>query len=355
VKKTSRFILAGAILFFVLGLTWGILSSHPSILNRSGDKHSNELTVLCPKSWMPPSVIDEIAKRLNMSVVQLTFESWSEFVRLVANTQGRADIICFHSFIARDMINSKFLDHSQYKGLARFNNVSVDFLKMPFDPDFEFSAPIFWGVNGFVIKEGLPTTWKSVWPSQDSKISLLYPDLELLWRMGMSGLASNGEEEESEDDSAHLLSFVKIFSKSLGGLAGNRTDISNEELKRFQYIQLSSGPAAIFLANHPTWKYWLPKDGVSLWLAMVGIGSQSRLKPEARKFIDELLNPETALILHRMHGHGLVQGSLGSEDHVLPMQRASYLREIPLEMIRFPDLSIEVLPRWERMVSEIHH
>jgi spermidine/putrescine-binding protein len=341
----SKIIISTAIAFFILGLGWGIWSNR---LNMTG---GGSLIVLCPKTWLPPETTEDISRRLKLRIVQLDFDSWSEFVRLAANTQGKADVICFHSFLARDLIQSKFLEKAQLKNLSHFGDVSVDFLNLPFDPDFDYSAPLFWGVNGFVTKDTQATTWKSAWPSQGSKMSLLYPDLELLWRMRQSGLEMH-EEDEAEETAKKLSAFVQSFFKTLSDVSTNRPDPTPEELAKFQYIQLSSGPAAIFLKGHQDWHYWMPTDGVSLWFGMVGIGSQSHAKSQAREFINELLKPERALALHKSLNHAVIQSSLDGDDSLLPMQKASFIRQIPLDRVRFPDLSLEVLPRWEHLISE---
>jgi len=312
---------------------------------------NGSLIVLCPKTWLPPETTEDISRQLKLRIVQLDFDSWAEFVRLAANTQGKADVICFHSFLARDLIQSKFLEKSDLKNLSRFRHVSVDFLKLPFDPGFDYSVPLFWGVNGFVTKDPQATSWKAAWPAQGSKMSLLYPDLELLWRMRQSGLELH-EEDEAEETAKKLSAFVQAFFKTLSDVSTNRPDPTPTELAKFQYIQLSSGPASEFLKTHPDWHYWLPTDGVSLWFGMAGVGAQSRAKSQAREFINELLKPERALALHKVLNHGVVQSSLDGDDSLLPMQRAKYIREIPLDRVRFPDLSLEILPRWEHLISE---
>lgn len=345
---TKRWALTGALIFFGLGLGWGILSSRGFSIRGSG----TPLTIICPKSWLPPAIAEDIARDLKVRVVQMDFKTWSEFVRLIANTQGGADIICYHSFLAKDLIQSKFLDRVGYQSLPHFSHISVDFSKLPFDPDFSYGAPLFWGVNGFVVKDSTPGSWKAIWPSQGQKMSLLFPDIELLWRMSLSGLEIGEEVSERPDEARKFQSFVQNFFQMLSDVSTNRPELSPEELKKFQYIQLSSGPASVFLKNHSDWKYWLPTDGVSLWFGMVGIGSKSRNKVVARNFIDGLLRPENALLLHKMLNHGVVQALLDGAEHVQPMQKAQYLRDIPLDRVRFPNLSLEILPRWERLVTE---
>jgi spermidine/putrescine transport system substrate-binding protein len=348
VRFVNRWALTGALLFFALGVSWGVLSARGLPFTSKGQK--TPLTVICPKAWLPPAVAEEISHNLKTKIVQLDFQSWSEFVRLIANTQGEADVICFHSFLAKDLIQSKFLERAQFQSLDSFRYVSVDFLKLPFDPEFDFSVPLFWGVNGFVVRDNNLTTWKNAWPALGQKMSLLFPDLELLWRMNISGLELT--EEDAGDASRKLQSFVQSFSHSLSGLSANRPELSDDDLKKFQIIQLSSGPAALFLKSHPDWKYWLPTDGVSLWFGMAGIGSKSKMKPLARRFVDELMDPSQALTLHRMLGHGVVQAALDNNDQILPMQKARYLREVPLDRVRFPNLMLEILPHWEHLVSE---
>lgn len=332
--------------FFVLGLGWGIYS------NRYNGGSKGELVILCPKAWLPPEITEGVSRSLKVRIVQLDFDSWSAFERLLANTQGKADVICFHSFLARDLIQSHFLDKAQFQSLSRFRQVSVDFLKVPFDPQFDFSVPLFWGVNGFAVKDTSAATWKAAWPAQGHKMSLLYPDLELLARMKQSGLEVHDDEEESDDDSKKVAVFVDGFLKNLSDISAGRLDSKPEDLAKFQYIQMSSGPASLFLKDHPDWKYWLPADGVNLWFGMAGIGENSRHKSLAREFINELLKPERALALNKVLHHGLVQSAFDSDEHILPMQKARYIREIPLDRVRFPDLTMEILPRWERLISE---
>lgn len=345
----NRWVIFGVIAFFTLGVGWGFYSSRHSLLE--GQKST--LTLICPKAWLAGSIAEDIGRDLKVEIKQLDYENSADFVHWMANAQGSADVICFHSFLAKDLIQSKFIDRADLKSLPSAQQISVDFNDLPFDPDFSFTLPLFWGVNGFVVREGSANTWKSIWSATGIKMALLFPDLELLWRMGLAGLELH--EDEVEDEGRKLQGFVGTFMKSVTSLSSNRSEVSPENLKKLDYMQLSSGPAAVFLKSHPEWKYWLPPDGVSLWFGLVGVGANSENRVLAKQFIDRLIGPDAALAIHRMTNHGVVQASLDGSDQILPMQKARYIREVPLDRIRFPALSMEILPRWERLVTEAKH
>lgn len=347
-SRWSKVIILSSLLFFALGVAWGL---SPFLRNFGVPIRPLQLSVICPKKWIPAATIQRAAKKLNVTADVMDFSSWSEFVRLVANSQGHADVICFHSFLAKDLIASNFLDGWDYSKLSNYKNISVDFRDVKFDPQFHHTLPLFWGVNGFVIKKNVKAqNWSDIWPQKGDRLSLLYPNLELLWRMSLSGL--DMDEWEKKDGMKHVERFVHGFFHDLSSTVTGRQQIADKDLSRYDIIQMANGPAADFLKKHDDWSYWIPSDGVSFWMGLAAVGRNSHHKTEARLFINELLDPQSALDTHKALGYSVVQSSLDASSDLLPMQRSSDLRDIPLDRLRFPNVPLEIVPRWEHLVAD---
>lgn len=335
-------------LFFVIGLAWGIWSARHQ---RHVLAETPALRILCGEDWLSEATLNQFSRENGTPIQLYTYARPSEFLRQMANADGRIDVICTSSFLLKSLIQSHWILKTNFSELAHIQSISVDFLHLPFDPTTEYSVPLFWNLYGFFGKGPAPTnTWKQTW--QSKRVTLWGEELNILFAMTRSGVKV--EERLLEEENKTLENDIRQFaSRAVQILKPTPSPIVAEALMgKADWIMLPLGRVARLLGANSPYNFWLPEDGGAVEVGLLAVGAKSE-KPElAKKLIDSLLSTEHALETHRRLGSGVVHATLNGVPSIAPMQRAEALRHFPLNRFSFPDLSVEALPRFQKIYDE---
>lgn len=338
--------------FFLFGIGWGMWSAKSQ---RQAMAEATPLRVLCADNWISEAVLNQFSRDHNTRVKLYTYARPSEFLRQMANSDGKIDVICTSSLLLKSLIQSHWVLKTDFTELSNLQLVSVDFLHLPFDHNSEYSVPLFWNLYGFFGKtqsaSALATnTWKQTW--QTKRVTLWGEELNLLFAMTRSGVKV--EERLLDDQSKGLEEDIHSFvARAAQILKPDPAPIVAEALvAKTDWIMLPLGRVARLLGNNSPYRFWLPDDGGAVEVGLLTIGSKSEQVPLAKELINALLSTEHALEVHRRLGGGVVHSTLNSMSSIAPLQRAEALRTFPLNRFSFPDLSVEALPRFQKIYDE---
>jgi spermidine/putrescine transport system substrate-binding protein len=333
-----------AAVFFCGGILWGLFGG----LGLLGPSRApTSLTLICKDEWIPKETLHEIEGKLRVHIQKTSFSDWSEYARLLANAQGSFDLLCTHSFLARDLAQSHWLDASSYAGLPAYKGLAAEFKDLPFDPLQKYFLPLGWRINGFVFKAGskFPHTWKALWPAEGKKLSMNHPDLELYARMQDENLEMDPEKQGRYNRNPEEM--VRKFIRNLGSIHHPEKPLS-EEVFESRPIYQTTNAQTLYLKE----RLEALEDGVNVWFLLIGVGSQSTHKELARKVINELLSTKASNQLRIQSGFAHVLTHFNDQKEVPALMKATALREFPLRSLRFPDISLDGLPQWESLVSK---
>ena len=336
-----------AVGFFAFGTLWGFYGA-PLRLSGNG----TTLTLVCKEDWLSKETVQRVERRLGVKIEKTSFNSWAEYLGLLANSQGHFDLVCTHSFLAKDLLSSQWIDKFDYKSLEAYRGIAPEFRSLPFDPEQSFYVPIGWLINGFATEKDsrLNLSWKSLWPGQGKKLSLSYPDLELYVRMRMDDFEIDPEKQgrynrEPESEAARFL-------RTLGSVHSPTRKLDSEMLKIHEVLQVTNSQLSR-MENKSKLNYTALADGTNIWFLLVGVGSQSAHKELAREVVEELLSPRTSEELRILNGFAHILSHFNDAPQVPTEMKATFMREFPLRSIRFPDLDLEGLPQWETMTNKL--
>lgn len=336
-----------AVGFFAFGTLWGFFGG-PLRLSGNG----TTLTLICKEEWLSKETVKRVERHLGVKIEKTSFKDWAEYLGLLANSQGHFDLVCTHSFLAKDLIASQWVDQFDYKTLEAYRGVAPEFRSLPFDPNQNFYVPLGWLINGFATAKDskLNLSWKSLWPAQGKKLSLSYPDLELYVRMRMDDFELDPEKQgrynrDPESEAAR-------FMRTLGAVHSPADKLDLDRLKNQEVFQATNAQLAR-MENKAGFNYTSLADGTNLWFLLVGVGSQSAHKELAREVVEELLSPKTSEDLRVLSGFAHVLAHFNDAPQVPTEMKATFIRKFPLRSIRFPDLDLEGLPQWESMTGKI--
>lgn len=312
------------------------------------------LRVLCADNWISDSVVKDFSRKHNIPVEVFTYTRPSEFLRQMANADGKIDVVCTSSLLLKSLIQSHWILKTDYASLPNMQTIAVDFLHLPFDPNSEYSVPLYWNLYGFFGKPApgpaQTNTWKHTW--QNKRVTLWGEELNILFAMTRSGV--NVEDGLVGEQNKGLEEGIRQFAaRAAQILTPDSTPIVAEALvSKTDWIMLPVGRVARLLGENSPYKFWLPDDGGTVEVALLATGSKSERPELARKLINELISTEHALEVHRRVGASVVHSTLNNVSSIAPLQRADSLRDFPLNRFTFPDLSLESLPRFQKIYDE---
>lgn len=310
------------------------------------------LRVLCAENWLSEEVLNEFSREHKIPIDLYTYSRPSEFLRQMANSDGRVDVICASSFLLKSLVQSHWLQKITFEDLPNLQLVSVDFRHLPYDPHGEFAVPLFWNLYGFFGKgQGANGTWKQVW--QSKRVTLWGEELNLLHSMTRSGVKVE-ERLEAEEESKGLEDDIRQFAgRAAEILKPNLTPVSAEALvSHADWVLLPLGRVARLLGDKSPYQFWLPDDGGAVEVGLLAVGSKAEQVELAKLLIGQLLSNEHALDVHKRLNTGVVHSTLDKLNSVAPLQRASALRQFPLNRFEFPNLSVEALPRFQKIYDQ---
>lgn len=333
---------------FAAGLAWGFWSHKRQQRSIS---QNPPLRVLCAENWLPDAVLKEFSAKHKVSIQQFTYADPSEFLRQMANADGKIDLVCTSSLLLKSLVASQWIKKFDYGSLENSKYISVDFLHLPYDPDSQYSVPIYWNLYGFFGKgEGQSASWKQT--LQSKKVSLWGDDLNVLNMLSQSGVRI--EERLQDSESKSLESDLRKFMQSIAQIYEPTSNaIAAESItSKVDWIQIPLSHVARLVGETSPYKFWLPTDGGTIEVGLYAVGAKSEHPETALKLINHLIASEEALDLHKRLGGGVVHMSLNHLDSIAPLQKAEALRRFPLTRYTFPDLSVDAIPRFQKFFAE---
>jgi spermidine/putrescine transport system substrate-binding protein len=337
-----------AFAFFLLGSAWGFWSDGQRKLALA---QSPPVRVLCADNWIPDSVLKEYSARRNVSIQQWTYSNPSEFLRQMANADGKVDVICTSSLLLRSLINSRWVKKMPFGDLENAKYISVDFLHLPYDPASEYSLPAFWNLYGFFGK-GEAQTASAKQTLQSKKVTLWGDELNVLNLLARSGVKIEERLQDSETKS--LETEVRKFLHGAAGIYHpTAAAISGEAVTRgVDWILLPLSQVSRLIGDSSPYRFWLPSDGGTVDVGLFAIGERSEHAEIAMDLINFLTSSEQALEMHKRMGAGVVHTSLNHLESIAPLQKAEALRRFPLTRYIFPEVNVEAIPRFQKFFNE---
>lgn len=338
--------------FFAGGLGFGVWSKNRAKLELA---RSVPLRVLCAENWLSNDALERFSHEHNVRIQQWTYKSPSEFLRQMANADGNVDVICTSSLLLRSLVRSHWIKKMDYQALSNKKLISVDFSQLPYDPQNEYSVPLFWNVFGFFGRGEAPDmTWKQIWTAK--KLALWGDELnvlELMNRLGVNIEQRLSEEENSKEGKA-LDEEIKRFTKNAVHFIKPQPRALDAEalLQKAEWAEVPVARVASMLAGDKELNFWLPSDGATVELGVLAIGEHAQQSGLAFNLINELLSTENAMGIHERINAGVVHASLENINSISDLQKPKALRKFPLNRLQFPDLNVEALPRFQKIYDE---
>ena len=261
-----------------------------------GLKKGRTLYYFTWSDYVSPDLIAEFERQASAKVVVDTFSSNEE---LLAKLQGGAtgyDVAAPSDFMVSIMVRQGLLAELALEQIPNATLLAEQLQRLPFDPDNRYSIPYLWGTVGIGYDSNVisppPESWTVLWdPRFKGRISMLNDQREVF---GVA-LRVIGQSLNSRDPTVIGQAKAKLLSQK--PLVKTYTSESYDQLLISGEVALAhgwGGAIARAMAERPSIKYVVPKEGGTIWADCLVVLKTSRNRDLAMRFINYLLDPVVA-------------------------------------------------------------
>lgn len=282
--------------FFLIALVAFVLA-YGVVRSRKKDSQPivRELNLYAMSDYIPEVVTKEFETKFHARV---RYDNFSNNEELLAKLQAGAsgyDIIIPSDYMVTALVANNLLSRLDLTKIPNIKNLSSDFRNLPFDVSGDYSIPYMWGTTGLVYNSKFvkdpPESWDLLFKAEyKGRISVLEDAREAIGiTMRKLGFSGNSVEKDQIAKAQSLLSKLKpnirIFT------ADPKQHLQSEDV---WIAQVYSGDAKISAVTKPELKYFVPKEGATLWIDNMAIPTGAANKDLAYEFINFILEPVIA-------------------------------------------------------------
>ena len=228
---------------------------------------SKELNLFVWTEYIPIEWKECFEKVYGIKVNHDEYSSNEEMYAKLSAGATTYDLILPTDYIVELMVSQGMLQKWDHSKLAMLNNISPDFLNLPFDPGNEYTIPYMAGTDAIIYHTDRvatpPASWADLWkPEYAGRLVLLDdPRVVIGFTLLTLGYDLNTKDpvqlEEAKEKLQELVPNVKLFdsdSPKTALIAGD-VDLGN----------VWNGEAFTAQQEDPAFQYVFPSEGTILW------------------------------------------------------------------------------------------
>lgn len=283
--------------------------------------------------YVGPEIIQEFERREQASVVIDTFSSNEELLAKLQSGATGYDVAVPSDFMVAIMIQQGLLSELDQQEMPNAALLEPHLQDLHFDPERRFSVPYLWGTVGIGYDSAViptaPDSWSILWdPRYRGRISMLNDQREVFGAV----LRSMGQSMNSTD--AQVIEMAKEQLLRQKPLVKTYTSDHYDQLLASGEVVLAhgwGGPMARAMAERPSIRYVVPKEGATLWADCLVVLKTAPQKRLAMRFINFLMEPEIAArTSERLR---FASASRGAKEHVSASTRDNPAIYPPLDQL----------------------
>ena len=265
---------------------------------RGGTSSSKTVRLIAWSGYFSDNILAEFTKKTGIKV-ELSYISSNEelFSKLKAGAGGY-DLIMPSDYMVEQMSKLNMLKPLNNELLPHRVHLEDYYLHLPYDPGLKYTVPFVRGTTGIAIntervkvpEEGV--TWDFLFNSSDPTHTSFLDDMREVFAAALfkAGKSPNSKDESTLQEARQLIAQTKtriaLFSSEPLPLL-LRGDITIAHAFSTHGIQAG--------LTNPKIKYFLPKEGNTVWTDNFAIPVNTAHTQEAHQFIDYFLDPTNAL------------------------------------------------------------
>ncbi len=291
----SRLPRMGAFLLFLLGVA-GSFSACGQASDGNLPESRPVLHYFTWSDYVGPEIIRDFEQREHVKVVVDTFSSNEELLAKLQSGATGYDVAVPSDFMVAIMIQQGLLSELDHQEMPNASLLEPHLQSLHFDPERRYSVPYLWGTVGIGYDSAViltpPDSWSILWdPRYKGRISMLNDQREVFGAVLRSlGKSMNNTDpmviEAAKERLLRQKPLVKIYT----------SDHYDQLLASGEVVLAHGwgGPMARAMAERPSIRYVVPKEGATLWADCLVVLQTAPQKQLAMRFINFLMEPEIA-------------------------------------------------------------
>jgi spermidine/putrescine transport system substrate-binding protein len=246
--------------------------------------------------YIGEELIKEFERQHDVRVVVDTFGSNEELLAKLQSGATGYDVTVPSDFMVSIMAKQGLLAELDLTKVPNARLLTDRLQRIPADPDHRYSLPYLWGTVGIGYNsEAIPVppqSWDVLWdPRYKGKISMLNDERELFGAaLRATGHSINARDAQAIDAAKAKLISQKPLVKTYTSERYDQMLVSGEVILAHGW----GGAVARAMAERPSIRYVVPKEGGTVWADCLVILKSSRQPDLAMAFINYLLDPSVA-------------------------------------------------------------
>ncbi len=266
--------------------------------NGPAKEQVSELNLFAMSDYFPEEVLREFEQKYN---AKIRYDNFSNNEELLAKLQAGAsgyDVIVPSDYMVTALMANHLLLPLDFSRIPNVKNLGEEFRHLPYDEKGEYSVPYMWGTTGIAYNSKFVKNPQESWDllfkaEYKGRISVLEDAREAMGiamrKLGYSGNSTAKEQiQKAQEIFSGLKPSIRIFTSD------PKQHLASEDV---WIAQVYSGDAMISAKTKPEIKYFVPKEGATLWIDNLAIPSGARNQFVAHEFINFILEPRIAKIL----------------------------------------------------------
>lgn len=278
----------------VLALLLGLAACQPA--PDDGPTKTPTLHYFTWSDYADRELLAGFEREAGVKIVTDTFGSNEELLAKLQSGAGGYDVAVPSDFMVTIMARLDLLAELDLAKIPNVRSLADRLRHLPFDPESRLAIPYLWGTVGIGYDSAVvpvpPDSWAVLWDSRyKGRISMLNDQRELFGAaLRVLGQSMNATEAEVIRRAQARLASQKPLVKTY-------TSDTYAQLLAAGDVVLAhgwGGAVARAMAERPSIKYVIPKEGGTVWADCLVVLKASRQKDLAMRFINYLLDREVA-------------------------------------------------------------
>ncbi|ADL52562.1 extracellular solute-binding protein [Clostridium cellulovorans] len=344
-----------AIAVTITGTWYGIFKV--AKFTEGSETEQQVLNVFNWSEYLPQSVIEEFENTYNIKVNYSTFSSNEEMLAKLMAGGNEYDLAVASDFMVEILKKQNLIEEIDKSNIENIDNLSKQFMHLPFDPDNKYSLPYMWlaGIIAYdssKVPEGTITSYADLWkPELENSLCVLDDERAIIGiTLKKLGYSLNDTSEEALAKAKEELTSLQKNIKSYDS-DSPKTSLINGEVKA---IFAWGAEGSLARRENSNVKYVVPEEGLFLQQDNFVIPTGAKNKKAAELFINFILRPEISAEISKEFPYGnpneaawdQIDSEILSDKAVYPdakdVKNGEYLRDIGSKISEFDKIWSEV-------------
>lgn len=265
-----------------------------------GDQE-RQLNLYIWSAYLAPDTLPRFEQRYGVRVVYDYYESNEALLAKLKAGGSRYDVIVPSDYMVEILIREGLLEPLDRQKLTNLANIDPRFLGLHYDPENRYSVPYMWGTTAIGYRKDKVGTaiesWGALWDARYANRIAMLDDMRENFAAALAylGYSINTTDPRQLAEARDLLIKQKPLVKAYVGSGLPEILLSGD----VWLAQAFSGQVARAALENPNLGYVVPREGATIAVDNLCIARGAPHKELAHKFIDYILEPETAAAICR--------------------------------------------------------